>query len=264
VTRIRTAALLVVVCGLTACSGPRLAPALSPARPHRDALVILPGFGYGRDDGRAFRTVAATAAASGIDVYVPAYVTRGGLESSRDKLLTFVRDARLDRYERVHLFAFIAGAWTVNPLLDRGALPNLATVVYDRSPLQERAPLIAVRDLRLPAWLRYGATIFDVARTPYPPLARRDVRVALLVETEPTRFIRRHARPGDITGSFDCGGFSQRFDDCAYVPLNHDDLYTHFTDIWPDLEAFIHSGRFSPSAERTPPSREVSALGRQR
>src|SRR5215831_7681104 len=181
--------LLVLSGGLAACAGPRLAPALAPARPHADALLVLPGFGYGRGDGAGFGRVARAAAVSGIDVYVPRYVTRGGLDANRRQLAAFVREQHLDRYERLHVFAFIAGAWTVNPLIDGGALPNLATIVYDRSPYQEAAPRIAARDLRVAAWLRYGATIFDVARTPYPPLARADVRVALLVETKPTSFI---------------------------------------------------------------------------
>src|SRR5262249_55481397 len=155
---------------------------------------ILPGFGYGRDQANGFRSIRAHAAADGIDIYVANYVTRRGLDSSRDELRRFIREQRLDRYERVHVFAFIAGAWTLNPSSVRTLLPNLASVVYDRSPYQERAPKIAVDVLPLPAWLRYGATIFDVARTPYPPLNAANVNIGLLVETRPTAFIRRHAK----------------------------------------------------------------------
>jgi hypothetical protein len=244
--------LLVVSGCLAACAGPRLVPAVAPAAPHGDALLILPGFGYGRGDGAGFATVARDADASGIDVYVPRYLTRGGLDANRRSLLAFVRDAHLDRYERVHVFAFIAGAWTINPLIDDGALPNLATIVYDRSPYQEAAPRIAARDLRIPAWLRYGSTIFDVARTPYPPLARDGVRVGLLVETRPTDFVTHHARPDDLPapGAFECGAFHQRYDDCAYLPMSHDDLYPRFADVWPQVDAFIRTGHLSAEAHR--------------
>lgn len=236
---------LLAVCGcLAACAGPRLTPALSPAPPSRDALLILPGFGYGRGDTNAFRAMQQTAAAAGVDVYVPSYVTRAGLAANRAELERFIRDQRLDRYERVHVFAFIAGAWTVNPLIDRGALPNLATIVYDRSPFQERAPQIAARDLRVPAWLRYGSTIFELARTPYPPLERAGVRVALLVETEPTPFITHHAKDGDAppADAFECDRMGQRYDACAHVAMNHDELYTRFGELWPSLESFMRSG----------------------
>jgi hypothetical protein len=240
------AAVLAATTFLAGCAGPRLTPAVSPSRPNRDALLVLPGFGYGRGEAAGFRRVASAAARAGVDVYVPASVSRGGLDANRDTLRAFIHDQHLDRYERVHVFAFIAGAWTVNPLLDEGTLPNLATIVYDRSPFQERAPMIAVRDLRVPAWLRYGRTIFDVARTPYPPLTRAGVRVALLVETRPTAFIVHHLTAADApeAEAFDCDALRQRFDECVYVAMRHDDLYTLFTDLWPDLEAFIRTGHW--------------------
>ncbi len=240
------AAVLAATTLLAGCTGPRLTPAVSPSRPNRDALLVLPGLGYGRGAAGGFRNVAGAAARGGVDVYVPASVSRGGLDANRATLRAFIRDQHLDRYERVHVFAFIAGAWTVNPLLDAGALPNLATIVYDRSPFQERAPMIAIRDLRVPAWLRYGRTIFDVARTPYPPLARGGVRVALLVETRPTAFIVGHLTAADApeADAFDCNAQRQRFDECVQVAMRHDDLYTRFTDLWPELEAFIRTGHW--------------------
>ncbi len=264
-TRIH-AAVLAAAAGLAACAGPRLTPAVTPSRPNQDALLVLPGFGYGRGDAGGFRSVARCAAGAGLDVYVPAYVTRGGLDANRDVLRAFIHDQHLDRYARLHVFAFIAGAWTVNPLIDAGALPNLTTVVYDRSPFQERAPRIAARDLRIAAWLRYGSTIFDVARTPYPPLARPDVKVALLVETRPTDFIVHHANAVLTEGvpAFDCESFRQRHDDCAYVPMNHDDLYARFADVWPDVDAFIRTGRFPGGADRTPPADPARLLSRAR
>ena len=244
--------LLVACVYLTACAGPQLLPRLSPAAPHADALLILTGLGYGRGDGRAFAAVSRTAAASGVDVYIPGYLTRAGLDDSRRRLADFIRAARLDRYPRVHVFAFIAGGWTINPLIDRGTLPNLATIVYDRSPFQERAPRLAIRDLRLAAWLRYGSTIFDVARTPYPPLTHSAVRVGLLVETEPTAFVRRHARPEDLpaASAFDCDAIGEAYDDCAHVAMNHEDLYTRFGEVWPHIATFMHTGRFTDGAVR--------------
>jgi hypothetical protein len=77
-------------------------------------------------------------AREGVELYVPTYISRSGLTESRAKLQRFIRDHRLDRYDRLHVFAFIAGAWTLNPLVEARGLPNLATVVYDRSPFQER------------------------------------------------------------------------------------------------------------------------------
>lgn len=248
-------ALVVLAASLTGCAGPALKPSVTPAAARGDALLVLPGFGYGRDDGKAFRAVTAQASAAGIDLFVPGYLTRSGLPSSRAKLARFIRDQRLHRYQRVHVFAFIAGGWTVNPLADAGAIPNLASVTYDRSPYQERAARIAAATLPVLAWLRYGSTIFDVASTPYAPLQAEHVKVGLIVESKPTAFVRKHERVAREYGpfTFDCGSFLQRHDDCVYVAMDHDDLYARFAEVWPELRAFIQTGRFTESANRTAP-----------
>jgi len=252
----RLAVLAAAAC-LASCSGPLVRPpAVAPAAEKRDALLILPGFGYGRAGGKSFKALADMAARDGIDVYVPPFVTRGGLDDSRAHLETFIREERLDRYERLHVFAFLAGGWTLNPLLDRLELPNLSTIVYDRSPYQERAPKVAVTKVPVGAWLRFGKTIFDVARTPYPPLSSRQPNVALIVETAPTPFIVSHAKAAEALGPFDfsCNGLGERYDDCGYVALHHTDLYARFLTVWPEIRAFIQTGHFTDGANRTPPS----------
>jgi hypothetical protein len=264
----RVAAAIVAIlgtAGLACCAGPSFRPDLAPAAPRRDALLILPGFGYGRHDASGFRSIKATAAADGIDIYVSSYLTRTGLDSSRDALLAYIRGEHLDRYERLHVFAFIAGGWTLNAAVTRDVVPNLATVIYDRSPFQERAPEIAVSEMPVRAWLRYGFTIFDLAKTPYTPMRAPGVQVALLVETLPTLFIRHHATQALARGPFDpgCSAFTQPYDDCAFVAMTHDDLYPRFPELWPDVESFIRTGRFTASAVRTPPSGGTLTLARR-
>ena len=248
-------AIIAVSLSLAACAGPVVRPVLSPSRPKGDALLVLPGFGYGRTADKPFRSLAASTADEGVDLYVAPFITRSGLASSRAKLARFVRENHLDRYERLHVFAFIAGAWTLNPLVERHELPNLVSVIYDRSPFQERAPRVAADELRFLAWVRYGSTVFDVARTPYPPLTVPAVKVAIVVESTPTPFIQRYDSAARQYGpyAFECDSFLQRYDDCLYLPMNHDELYVRFAEVWPELVTFIRTGRFSDAANRTPP-----------
>lgn len=246
-----------------ACAGARPRPLVAP-RVHAEAFLVLPGFGYGRAGERTFESLRPVLAEEGIDLYVARYLTRSGLESGREKLDRFIRDNRLDRYERLHVFAFLVGAWTINPLLEQQLPSNLASVVYDRSPFQERAPAIAVDKLRVFAWLRYGSTIFDLARTPYPSVTSSHVKVGLIVEAVPTSFITGHAQAAQAYGpfAFGCGDLHQRYDDCGYVALNHNDLYGRFNEVWPELRAFIRDGRFTSTMNRTAPDGDL--LGRRR
>lgn len=256
-TGLRALLLLACVAG-GACASSIKAPATSPAAGTAEALLILPGFGYGPSGERTLRALAPSMRADGFELHVPTYVARSGLRDSRQRLRAFVRAQRLDRYERVHVFAFIAGGWTFNPLAeDAHLLPNLATIIYDRSPYQERAPRIAADKLRVLTWLRYGSVVSELAKAPYKPLARPGVRVGLVVETEPTRFIKRFARAAAAYGpyTFDCAAFAQPHDDCMFVPLNHAELYTRFGEVWPDVRAFIRDGRFPATADRTPPEK---------
>jgi hypothetical protein len=251
---------------LAACANAIVRPAVSPAKPVSDALVVLPGFGYDRDGERAFKSLAPSMAAEGFDLYLPTFVSRSGLEQSRERLQRFFRENHLDRYRRVHVFAFIAGGWTFNPLGEARALPNLSSIVYDRSPYQERAPRVAVEKLRFLAWLKYGPVVFDVAETPYAPLTVPDVKVALVVETAPTSFIRRYASTARGYGAYDfeCGALRQRYDDCLYVGMNHDELYARFGEVWPEVRSFIRTGRFSAAANRTPPGNGATGATNRR
>ncbi len=251
---------------LAACANAIVRPAVSPAVPASDALVVLPGFGYDRDGERAFRALAPSMATEGFDLYLPTFVSRSGLDDSRERLRRFFRERHLDRYQRVHVVAFIAGGWTLNPLAEAGVLPNLSTIVYDRSPYQERAPRVALEKLAFLTWVRYGHVVFDLARTPYAPVTVPGAKIGLVVETSPTSFIERHASTARGYGAyeFECAAFRQRYDDCLYVPMNHDELYSRFGEVWPEVRSFIHTGQFSASANRTPPVAGATAPGGER
>ena len=86
-----------------------------------------------------------------------------------------------------------------------------------------------------------------------------------MVETMPTSFIRRFATSARRRGPyhFECDAFRQRYDDCSYVAMNHDELYARFAEVWPEVHSFIRTGRFTPAANRTPPAADVPARGRQ-
>jgi hypothetical protein len=260
---VRRVALSVIVVA-SVCISSIATTAVQPATPRPEAFVVLRGFGYGGAGERALRALEPAINAEGMDLHVPDYISRSGLEDSGKKLQRFIQE-RLGRYERVHVFAFIAGGWTFNPLVAAGGVPKLATVIYDRSPLQERAPRIADEKLHFLTWVRYGSPVFDLARTPYPPLTA-NVKVGLVVETAPTSFIRDHEQTARSYGPFrfECDSFGQRHDDCIYVAFNHDELYVRFADVWPDVLAFIRTARFSNTASRAPPTGDpFAARGRE-
>jgi len=126
--RVGRPAVLVACTAFAACAG-SIKPSTSPAPPAAEALLVLPGFGYGGGGEAAFRSLAPAMAREGMDLYVPAYISRGGLADGRAKLQRFLRAQRLERYQRLHVFAFLAGGWTF-ALVIAMASPLPARVSY--------------------------------------------------------------------------------------------------------------------------------------
>jgi len=72
-----------------ACAAPISRPSVAPSNPPRDALLILPGFGYSQSGEHVLRSLAPVMAREGVDLFVPTYVARGGLDESRTRLMGF-------------------------------------------------------------------------------------------------------------------------------------------------------------------------------
>lgn len=260
------AAVLGVWIATPAARGQAAQPDQSDQSDRTEAFVVLRGFGYGGDGKRALEAIEPAINAAGMDLFVPDYLSRSGLDASRRKLQRFFADSKMAQYQRLHVFAFLAGSWTFNRLVVAGGVPKLATVIADRSPYQERAPRIADDDLHFLAWIRYGSTVFDVARTPYPRIIGSNVRIGLVVETQPTSFIRDHQEAARSYGPFrfECESFEQRHDDCMFVDLNHDELYARVAEVWPDVLSFVRTGRFTDAANRKPPTVDALATPNKR
>lgn len=205
------------------------------------SLLILPGLGGG---DRARARMLAWGERQPFAVHVPDYHRRAGFEATVEALADYIHAQRLDRVHNLSAFCFILGGWTLNRYLAEHDLPGLRTVVYDRSPYQER--LAATFAERFP-WIgriRFGRLLRDFAATPYPPLPGRDRRVGLVVETRATRLARLLVRERDL--SCDPLVFGQRYDDAIELPLDHDAMYTRFDEVVPDVVHFIRHGRFRP------------------
>src|SRR6187402_3446000 len=105
--RIAALPVIVVACALIAAADTN-AIQRTPA-PRSEAFVVLRGFGYSGAGERAIRALEPAMAAQGMDLYIPDYISRSGLDDSRKKLQQIMQERGMARYERVHVFAFIAG-----------------------------------------------------------------------------------------------------------------------------------------------------------
>jgi pimeloyl-ACP methyl ester carboxylesterase len=238
-----------------ACAPLSIVPTV-PRASNTEAILILPGLGMRAGAKRNVRAFADSASNEGFDLFLADYRSRSSIDAGVESLRGFVTKHHLDRYERVHVFAFIMGGYTLNRYLEQYPMPNLGNVVYDRSPLQELAPRLATTGwFKVPAWVAVGPVLADLARTPYRPVGLGDEhRIGLIIENRATRFIRKRRKRALALRplTFEPDSLGQPYDDAIHVPFNHDEMYTSFDVVGPELIRFLRFGEFSDQAARRP------------
>lgn len=252
---LRSSLLLVYVITVGACAPLHVTPPPGAAK-YPEAIVILPGLGLNRDTPGHVKQFAESADRAGYEVYLADFQGRRSLDHGVEKLHAFLSEQKLERYDRVHVFAYILGGYTFNRFQQKYPIKNLGNVVYDRSPLQELAPIFASKGwLALPARIKIGPVVADLAATPYRAVPLSGSKVGLIVENRATRFIRaRKDRALELAAplSFDPGGLDQDYDAVIHVPFDHDEMYENFDAIGPELLHFFKHGSFTPHAAREP------------
>lgn len=224
-------------------------PAAKKNKPkQKEAILILTGFGSKYHSLQNLKKYFDTTA---YDVYVPNYISRKSLEQTVHNLDSYWKKKGLANYEKVHVFAYIIGSWSINAWLQdhwlqTTAHPNIKSIVYDRSALQERAPYILITKYKIPNYFVFGPIMYDLHQTPYLPMNDSSIQKGLLLECYATGIVRKNQATAAQLGPYcfepDC--FGQQYQDAKYVPLNHDQMYTHPEVYGAALLHFFKYGHF--------------------
>jgi hypothetical protein len=220
--------------------------------PPKKALLILPGFGSRINGTGALKRYFKHAE---MPVYVASYISRKSIKESSENLEHYYQTHELSQYDELHVMAYIVGSWTLNPWIIQHGKRNIKTIIYDRSPLQERAPTILIKDLKLVNAILFGEITKDFIKTPYPSLVDTSINMGIIIETYATNVVRRYQKTALALGPlrWDVESFQQRYDDFAYIPLNHDQMYTKPQEFGQEVFYFIIHGHFSEGFKRNAP-----------
>lgn len=217
---------------------------------NREALLVLTGIGYGFSGMRSMKKFRKQA--PDLDLFVPDYIQNSGIDDSVRFLESYYNRNDLHRYDRVHLFCFIAGAYVLERWMDQ--IPNAGRLLLDRSPYQERAPSIVTRRIPWVARLLLGDFVFQLAAREYPqkPLSR--FKPGLVIESRPTTLMKLFSRDCKKMGplKWPAREMQDEFADFQYVPFNHDSIYSNFHTLAQSIRAFLQSGNFG-EVYRNPP-----------
>jgi hypothetical protein len=216
----------------------------SISKAEREAILILPGFG-----SKVFGTkkIAKFFKNKGYDVYIPKYISRKSVEQSVENVDRFVLKYDLKEYKKLHVFSYIFGTWTINLWIKEHGKCNISTMVFDRSPLQERAPEALIKDSPILAKVLFGDVMSDFCNTAYIPINDTAILKGIFIETYATRLINKHKKTALKNGpvTFNVQALNQPYTDFCYIPLNHDEMYQQIDVFGKEVLNFIKDGSFS-------------------
>jgi hypothetical protein len=169
------------------------------------------------------------------------------------KLQRFSLKYELRKYKKVHVFAYIVGSWTLNQWYEQFPMTNIASIVYDRSPLQESLPPIMQQEDPFLSRVLFGKLTFDLVQTPYKPLNTDSIHIGILIECKATKFLwlKYESYLKLPQRTFGPEQFGQRYDDYCYFFLSHDDMYTDIHEAAPTILQFFREGAFGQADRQT-------------
>ena len=217
----------------------------------KDAILILPGFG---SKIQGTQKIADYFFNKNYDVFIPDYISRKSIAGCVKNLDVFITKHSLKKYRKIYVFSYIVGSWTLNNWIINNPENNISAVVYDRSPLQERAPYALVKDIPILVKMISGKVMKEFSKTPYPSVSNQKMNVAIIIESKATNLLSQHKKSAMSLGpiSWDAEKLNQNYHDKFYTWLNHDDMYTRFDITGSEILYFFSNSKFTDSAKREP------------
>lgn len=215
----------------------------------KEAILILPGFGS-RIQGT--KEIANYFFNKGMDVFIPDYIARKSIKNCVNNMDEFITKYKLMGYKKVHVFSYIVGSWTLNEWIKQHPKNNIASIVFDRSPLQERAPYALVKDIPFIIRMVAGKIMKEFSLTPYPPIPKGEMNIGIIIESKATKLLKKHKKSALIPGPilWDVASLHQENSDFFYTWLDHDLMYTRFDIIGEEILYFFKNGQFTDQAKR--------------
>lgn len=216
---------------------------------NKEAILILPGFNSKKHGVKDIRDYFSH---KGYDVYIPHYLGRDSLQQCVSTVNDFMNVYHLSEYKKLHVFSYIAGTWVLNIWLQQHPQNNIVSIVYDRSPMQEKVPFALLEDNPFIFKLALGNILKEFAKTSYPSIQNDSKHLGVIVENKPTKLFLKHKKSALKSGAitFNLDSLHQNFDDYFYDCINHDEMYYQFKTIGPEILYFFKNGTFSKDARK--------------
>ena len=116
---------------------------------------------------------------------------------------SFYDKNNLDEYKEVKFLCYIIGGHVLNQYIERNGKGKITTIIYDRSPTQERAPRVAAEKLQFISQILYGKVLADFSKQKLTPLSDPNgLAVGVIIENKATKLMRFFKKTSDRYGNY--------------------------------------------------------------
>lgn len=222
----------------------------SSAIQNKEALVILNGFGNSKKNRKIQKEFFEN---KGYDLFIPIYVDRKSVDSSIINFSSFYYSNNLDSYKYVHFICYIVGGLVLNSHINQYGKGKIKTIIYDRSPTQERAAKVATKKLPIISRILYGCVLKDFSKRDLKSLSNvSNLHIGVIIENKATRLMRNFKRSANKYGEYNYTALDiePNANDFIHTFLDHNQMYTRFDVIGGEIFNFLEDGKFSENAKR--------------
>jgi hypothetical protein len=218
----------------------------------KTALMIMNGFGGAK---AACKKQMAFWQEQGMDVFIPDVLLRRSLELSSEAFDAFVENYGISAYAEVRVICYIAGAFLLHTHLESHELLNLKSIIYDRSPTQERAPQAVMEAIPALGMLRLGKVLRDLSVVTWPnPPSSKNIHKGLVIENRATKLMRSLEDECRSMGplEYDWHAIDSSAADAFHVALDHNMMYRRWDVLGDACLYFFAHGLFPSDLPREP------------
>ena len=216
----------------------------------KKALVVLNGFGASKKriqiQKEFFQNI-------GYDLFIPKYVNKNSLDLTIKSFSSFYYENSLDQYHEVKFLCYIIGGYVLNQHIEKNGKGNITSIIYDRSPTQERAPKVATEKFPFISKILYGKILAEFSNESITSLSNSSgLKIGVIIENKATRLMRFFKKESDNYGKYNYNAIEieKNLDDCIHTYLDHDLMYERFDVIGAEILCFLTKGKFSKNARR--------------
>jgi hypothetical protein len=187
------------------------------------------------------------------DVFNIDYFTRKSLEESYNNMVSGLNKIEISKYDKVNFFCYIFGGKMLIKYLKETSIPNLGSIVFDRSPFEESLTTVVRNESGEKFLAKFaGQSILEYSFLNFDfPDNMKPAKIGLIIETKAIGLCYLYKKSiKKFKPSFLPKDLIQKCDDFFYIDNQHKQMYAKIKTYSDEVVLFFKTSKFSPELNR--------------